>query len=144
MSNEETIKTTLNELNKIISSNSIIGDPIETEDKILIPVVKMGFGFGAGGAKDLEATGAGGGVEPVSMVVVSKGMEGAEGIRVLDIKKEDSLNKSLSNLSLIITDLISNFIGPTTGEYAEGEWQYSQTEENNSEEESTSNIYDAE
>ncbi|WP_295722548.1 GerW family sporulation protein [uncultured Methanobrevibacter sp.] len=143
MSNEETIKTTLNELNKLISSNSIIGDPIETEDKILIPVVKMGFGFGTGGAKDLEATGAGGGVEPISMVVVSKGLEGTEGIRVLDIKKEDSLNKSLSNLSLIITDLISNFIGPN-GEYTEGEWQYSQSEENNSEDESTSNIYDAE
>ena len=124
MSDEEVIKTTLNELSKLITSNSVIGDPIETEDKILIPVVKMGFGFGTGGGSSLEGTGAGGGVEPVSMVVVSKGMEGAEGIRVLDIKKDDSVNKALSNLSLIVTDLISTFLAPTTEEYPEGEWQY--------------------
>ena len=145
MSNEEVIKTTLNELSKLITSNSVIGDPIETEDKILIPVVKMGFGFGTGGGSSLEGTGAGGGVEPVSMVVVSKGMEGAEGIRVLDIKKDDSVNKALSNLSLIVTDLISSFLAPTTEEYPEGEWQYAnEAEESDGKEQVSSDINDAE
>ncbi len=144
MSNDDTIKTTLNELSKIISSNSVIGDPIETEDKILIPVVKMGFGFGTGSGKDIGGTGAGGGVEPISMVVVSKGMEGAEGIRVLDIKKEDTANKALNNLSLIITDLISSFLEPRTEEYPKGEWQYSEDVEEADVKEASSDINDAE
>ena len=34
------IKTTVEELRKLISVDNVIGTPIETEDKILIPVWK--------------------------------------------------------------------------------------------------------
>ena len=42
------IKTTVEELRKLINVDNVIGTPIETEDKVLIPVIKMGVGFGAG------------------------------------------------------------------------------------------------
>ncbi|WP_296786162.1 GerW family sporulation protein [uncultured Methanobrevibacter sp.] len=42
------IKTTVEELRKLANVDNVIGSPIETEDKILIPVVRMGVGFGAG------------------------------------------------------------------------------------------------
>ena len=42
------IKTSVEELRKLINVDNVIGNPIETEDKILIPVVKMSVGFGAG------------------------------------------------------------------------------------------------
>ncbi len=42
------IKTTVEEIRKVLNIENIIGNPIETDDKILIPVTMMGMGFGAG------------------------------------------------------------------------------------------------
>ena len=42
------IKITVEELRKLVNVDNVIGEPIETEDKILIPVVRMGAGFGPG------------------------------------------------------------------------------------------------
>ena len=119
------IKTTVEELQKLINVNNVIGDPIETEDKILIPVIKMGFGFGAGeniiGKEGGDAAGAGGGVEPVSMVMIPKKGNDAEGVRVLDLSKGTEANKALSDLGLIITDLVRNYMGSNNDEYVDEE-----------------------
>ncbi|MBV1767922.1 MAG: sporulation protein, partial [Methanobacterium sp.] len=48
---EDPIKTTVEELRKLLEINNFVGEPIETEDKMLIPVMKMGMGFGAGMGK---------------------------------------------------------------------------------------------
>ena len=69
MSNEETIKVTLEELKKLLKTNSIVGEKIETENAELIPIVKMGFGFGSGGINAVGFGGAGAGIDLVSMVV---------------------------------------------------------------------------
>ena len=44
----QNIKITVEELRKLVNADNVIGSPIETEDKILIPVIKMGVGFGIG------------------------------------------------------------------------------------------------
>jgi hypothetical protein len=55
------------ELQKVLSANNIIGAPIEMEDKIIVPITKMGVGFGTGSShnsdKNVGGTtgGAGGG-----------------------------------------------------------------------------------
>ena len=97
------IKTTVEELRKLISVDNVIGTPIETDDKILIPVMKMGVGFGAG-------AGAGAGVEPISMVMIPKKGNDAEGVRVLDLSKGSETNKAISDIGLIITDLVKSFL----------------------------------
>ena len=105
----ENIKTTVEELRKLISVDNVIGSPIETEDKILIPVMRMGVGFGAGeslfGNEGNDVAGAGAGVEPISMVMIPKKGNDAEGVRVLDLSKGSEKNKALSDLGLIITDI---------------------------------------
>ena len=120
------IKTTVEELQKLINVDNVIGEPIETEDKILIPVVKMGFGFGGGqnilGKEGGDAAGAGAGVEPVSMVLIPKKGNDAEGVRVLDLSKGTETNKALSDLGLIITDLVKGYMGTMNeGEYVNEE-----------------------
>ena len=79
----ENIKVTVEELRKLINVDNVIGTPIETEDKILIPVMRMGVGFGAGeslfGNEGNSAAGAGAGVEPISMVMIPKKGNDAEG-----------------------------------------------------------------
>ncbi|MGX8694140.1 MAG: GerW family sporulation protein [Methanobrevibacter sp.] len=108
------IKTTVEELRKLISVDNVIGTPIETEDKILIPVMKMGVGFGAGenilGGEGSDAAGAGAGVEPISMVMIPKKGNDAEGVRVLDLSKGTETNKAISDIGLIITDLVKSFL----------------------------------
>ena len=131
------IKTTVEELRKLISVDNVIGTPIETEDKILIPVMKMGVGFGAGenilGGEGSDAAGAGAGVEPISMVMIPKKGNTAEGVRVLDLSKGSETNKALSDIGLIITDLVKSYLGSqNTEEYDESEYiepQYTTTEE---------------
>ena len=111
----ENIKTTVEELRKLISVDNVIGSPIETEDKILIPVMRMGVGFGAGeslfGNAGNDVAGAGAGVEPISMVMIPKKGNDAEGVRVLDLSKGSEKNKALSDLGLIITDIAKSYMG---------------------------------
>ena len=111
----ENIKTTVEELRKLINVDNVIGTPIETEDKILIPVMRMGAGFGAGeslfGNEGNDVAGAGAGVEPISMVMIPKRGNDAEGVRVLDLSKGTETNKALSDLGLIITDIAKSYMG---------------------------------
>lgn len=111
----DNIKTTVEELRKLINVDNVIGSPIETEDKILIPVIRMGIGFGAGeslfGNEGNDVSGAGAGVEPISMVMIPKKGNDAEGVRVLDLSKGTETNKALSDLGLIITDLVKSYMG---------------------------------
>ena len=112
MASDDYIKTTVEELRKLVSINNLIGEPIETEDKLIIPVMKMGIGFGGGkntkNTDDLLASGAAAGIEPVSMVVISKNVKGIEGIRVLNITKGSEINKAITDLGLVVTDLIKD------------------------------------
>ena len=119
----DNIKTTVEELRKLINVDNVIGTPIETEDKVLIPVMRMGVGFGAGenllGSENTDIAGAGVGVEPISMVMIPKKGNDAEGVRVLDLSKGTETNKALSDLGLIIIDLVKSFLGSqqATDEY---------------------------
>ena len=113
MVEETPIKTTVEELRKLIHISNYIGEPIESEDKILIPVSKAAVGFGIGEQKagqEIAATGAGVSVEPVTMVVVSKGNSGADGIRTINLSKGNSANKTLNELGLILTDVLKDVI----------------------------------
>ena len=82
------IKATVDELHKLINIDNVIGNPIETEDKILIPVMRMGVGFGVGenliGNNDNGAVGAGAGLETISMVMIPQKGNDNEGVRVID------------------------------------------------------------
>lgn len=122
----ENIKATVEELRKIVNVESVIGKAIETDDKILVPVVRMGVGFGVGenilGADQGSAAGAGAGVEPVSMVVIPKKGNDAEGVRVLNLSKGSDTNKALSDIGLVISDIIKNHIKKDDDEIDESEY----------------------
>lgn len=121
----DNIKVTVEELRKLINVDNVIGTPIETEDKLLIPVMRMGVGFGVGdnilGKEGSEAAGAGAGVEPISMVMIPKKGSDAEGVRVLDLSKGSNTNKALTDLGLMISDLVKSYTG-TNETYDESEY----------------------
>ena len=78
------------EIERMLNTKTVVGEPINVEGNTLIPLVNIGFGFGVGGGKGSEpskgsgqggGTGGGGGVKPVAVVVVN-----ADGVRVEPIK----------------------------------------------------------
>ncbi len=48
MNIQDPIKTTIEEISKVLNIDNVVGTTIETEDKLLIPITRMGIGFGAG------------------------------------------------------------------------------------------------
>ena len=74
----EMMETTMQKVRDMIDANTIIGDPIKTEDGVtLIPVSKLSFGFAGGGSDSAKKDNAFGGgigagvkVDPVAFVVV--------------------------------------------------------------------------
>ena len=114
----EPIKTTVEELRKLVNIQNFIGEPIEVEDKVIIPVSKVGVAFGVGENKSKKVLGGaagGAGIEPVSMVVITKGASGIEGIRNINLTEGNEVNKAISDLGLIIGDLIKTFVGSRGG-----------------------------
>ena len=89
---EDLVKTTLGEIEKVLSTRTVVGEPITIEGTTLIPLISVGFGFGAGGGEGkAEAkqkgegvgggTGGGAGVKPIAIVIIDKG-----GVRIEPIK----------------------------------------------------------
>ena len=137
----ENIRVTVEELHKLINVDNVIGKPIETEDKVLIPVIKMGVGFGVGedivGKEGSSAAGAGAGVEPISMVMIPKKGNDAEGVRVLNLGKGSEANKAIADIGLIITDLVKEFLNSQKSDDIYDESEYIEPEFSIDEEEET-------
>jgi uncharacterized spore protein YtfJ len=87
---EDLLKVILSNVESVAKAKTILGDPIELGDKTVIPVCKVGVGFGAGGSdvkgdkNDVASGGGGGGfsVEPVAFLV----LQGDE-VNLLPIKQ---------------------------------------------------------
>ena len=85
---ENLVKTTLGEIEKVLSTRTVVGEPISIQDVTLIPLISIGFGFGAGGGESKgearqKGEGSGGGtgggawVRPKAVVIIDK-----EGVRI--------------------------------------------------------------
>ena len=102
---ESLIKTTTEEIEKVLGTKTIVGDPMTFEGKTVIPVSKIAFGFGAGGGSgggkgkegeggEGSGGGAGGGASvcPVVLIVVDK-----EKVEVMPLTKS-SLGAALEKM----------------------------------------------
>lgn len=78
---EKLFETAVNEIERLLNTKTVVGDPITIEDNTLIPLISVGFGFGVGGGEGTEqgkcggtggGTGGGGGVKPVALIVINK------------------------------------------------------------------------
>lgn len=78
------------EIERMLNTKTVVGEPITVEGNTLIPLVNVGFGFGVGGGQGTDpqkgqghggGTGGGGGVKPVALIIINK-----DGVRVEPIK----------------------------------------------------------
>ena len=71
---EKLLKTSLDEVNRLLSAKAVVGEPIKIGDDTVIPLLSFGFGFGAGGGPTKESgekagSGAGAGIKPVALII---------------------------------------------------------------------------
>lgn len=88
---EKLYKESLDEVEKLLSGRTVVGERIQLEGAVVIPLLSTGFGFGAGGGSGSgrapggqgegqgtgAGTGAGGGVKPIALLIQDK-----NGVRV--------------------------------------------------------------
>jgi uncharacterized spore protein YtfJ len=90
---ENLLKTTLAEIERLLNTRTVVGEPITVEGNTIIPLVAVGFGFGGGGGSgkgqktgNLEGlgggSGGGGGVKPVAVIIINK-----DGARVEPVRR---------------------------------------------------------
>ena len=87
---ENLFEKAITEIERMLNTKTVVGEPITIEGNTLIPLVNVGFGFGVGGGRGTEpnkgsgqggGTGGGGGVKPVALIIIN-----ADGVRVEPIK----------------------------------------------------------
>jgi uncharacterized spore protein YtfJ len=110
---ESLVKTTLGEIEKVLSTKTVVGEPLTIEGITLIPLISAGFGFGAGGGSGKGETkqkgegiggGTGGGawVKPVAVIIISK-----EGVKIEPIM--GSLAGAIEKLGETIPQMIEKW-----------------------------------
>lgn len=102
---EKIFKTAFGEIERVVTANIVVGDPLQVEGKTIIPVVGVSADFGGGGSgtgKEMgegEACkgiglGAGGGagcgftIKPVALIIIDKDEVRIEQLKVNHLKFE--------------------------------------------------------
>ena len=98
-----------------MNTNSIVGTPIDADDKLIIPISKTSLGFGVGVADNkgtnetgIGGTGGGGSIDPVALLIVYKNIPGPNGVELVQINKDDSLEGLLSGVSKVVMGVLNN------------------------------------
>jgi len=76
---ERLVKVTMDEIEEMLTTKRVVGEPIEAQGRTLIPLVSLGFGFGAGG-------GAGSGTAPRGGNGSSRGVIEKDGVHVEPVR----------------------------------------------------------
>jgi uncharacterized spore protein YtfJ len=91
---EKLLRTTADELEKMLSSKTVMGEPITIGETTIVPLRSAGFWFGTGGGGgkggdktkgegegEAAGTGGAGGVRPVAVLIIDK-----SGVRIEPMK----------------------------------------------------------
>jgi uncharacterized spore protein YtfJ len=114
------VKTTVDELLKVLATDNVIGETMEIGDKVIIPITKVGLVFGTGTGMGMMqgrkgsggGAGGGAGIEPLSVVVVFKNVEGPEGVQILSVSGMGPLSKIATDLGYAIQQMVEKEGGP--------------------------------
>lgn len=102
------IETLFKGLDSFITTKTVVGEPMEVGENIILPLADVTFGVGAGAFSGDKANRAGGGmggkIEPSAILVISK-----DSTRLVNIKKQDGVTKILDMVPDIVNK-VSNMV----------------------------------
>ena len=91
-------------VDSVLSTKTVVGEPIHVGDTILIPLVDISFGLGAGAGNQDKKSNGGGGVggkmSPSAILVIQNGKT-----KLVNIKQQDGVTKILD----MVPDLVDKF-----------------------------------
>ena len=91
-------------VDSVLSTKTVVGEPINVGDTILVPLVDVSFGLGAGAGNQDKKSSGGGGVggkmSPSAILVIQNGKT-----KLVNIKQQDSVTKILD----MVPDLVDKF-----------------------------------
>ena len=108
MENENNFKETVSSLFKgmdsFVSAKTVVGDAIHVGDTIILPLVDVSFGVGAGAFAGDKKQNAGGGmgakISPSAILVISGGVT-----KLVNVKNQDTVTKILD----MVPDFVNKF-----------------------------------
>ena len=100
----ETVESLFEGMDGVVSSKTVVGEAIHINGTIILPLVDVSFGMGAGAfsaeKKDKGLGGIGGRISPSAVIVIQDGKT-----RLVNIKNQDMITKILD----MVPDVIDRF-----------------------------------
>jgi uncharacterized spore protein YtfJ len=107
------LETLFSKMENFVSTKTVVGDPLNIGDMIIVPLVDVAFGVGAGSTdssaeKDKKESGAGGlgaKISPSAVIVIGKDGN----IQLVNIKNQSAVNKLIDMVPGITSKLNFGF-----------------------------------
>ena len=113
---ETTVSSLFKGMDQFISSKTVVGDAITVGSTIILPLVDVSFGVGAGASssdsKNNGAGGLGGKISPSAVLVIKEG-----DIRLVNVKNHDAVTKILD----MVPDFVNRFTSGKSRESSDPE-----------------------
>ncbi len=103
----EVIESLMNGMNSVLSTKTVVGEATQVGDTIILPLVDVSFGVGAGASAADKKSGGGGGftgkMTPSAVLVIKNGVT-----KLVNVKNQDTMTKILD----MIPDIVDKFTKP--------------------------------
>ena len=103
---KSTVEALFKGMDAVVSSKTVVGDAIHINDTIILPLVDVSFGIGAGSSsadkKEKGMGGIGGKMSPSAVIVIQGGMT-----KLVNVKNQDTITKILD----MVPDVVDRFTG---------------------------------
>lgn len=94
-------------MNTVLSTKTVVGEATKVDDTIIVPLVDVSFGMGAGASGGDKKNGGGGGfsgkMSPSAVLVIKNGTT-----KLVNIKNQDTMTKVLD----MIPDIVDKITAP--------------------------------
>lgn len=101
------IESLMKGMNAVVGTKTVVGDATQIGDTIILPLVDVSFGVGAGASAADKKNGGGGGftakMSPSAVLVIKNGST-----KLVNIKNQDTVTKVLD----MIPDIVDKFTAP--------------------------------
>ena len=104
----QTVGSLFQGMNSLLTTKTVVGEPTQIGDTIILPLVDVNFGVGAGafsGNTNSAGGGMGGKMSPSAVLVIQNGRA-----KMVSVKNEDTVSKILDMVPEIV-DKVANLAG---------------------------------
>ena len=107
---QETVSSLFKGMDSFISAKTVVGDAVTVKDTIILPLVDVSFGVGAGAFAGDKKNNAGGAmtgkISPSAVLVIQNGST-----KLVNIKNQDTVTKILDMVPNVVNKITSKFGG---------------------------------